>query len=123
MAILNDTVVQLVNEGIFNMTNPLYFDKDTLQKISDNIYRPVGMVPGPDYIPPVPLPETPPPILTIPTPSFIFCAKSQKHLLIACDLIQLYETIGRNMTAANIQWFLMKKNFGEQYKSLTNCRK
>ena len=56
----------------------------------------------------------------IPITLLIFGAKYQKHLLIARDLIQIYETIERNVTSANIQWVLIIKNFGEQFKSLTD---
>jgi hypothetical protein len=55
---------------------------------------------------------------TIPTPPFIFGAKSQKRLLAACDIVRYYEETGRPLTAANIQWNTVIKNFGEQWKAL-----
>ena len=55
----------------------------------------------------------------IATPTFIYGAKYQDHLLIACDLIQLYKKIVMNVTVANIQWVSIMRNFGEKYKSLT----
>ena len=53
MAIPNVTVVQLVNEGISEVTYLLYFDKDNLQKISDNLRCPGGRVPDANYISPI----------------------------------------------------------------------
>ena len=38
-------------------------------------------------------------------------------------MIRLYETIGRNVAAANIQWFQIMRNFGEQYNYPSNRRK
>ena len=107
MALPNVMVVQLVNERIFEVTNLLGFDKDNLHHTSNNIHGPVLMVPEPNYIAPVSLTEPPPPVPTILTPLFIFGAKFQKRFLIACDMIQLYDTIVRNVTAANIQWFTL----------------
>jgi hypothetical protein len=39
----------------------------------------------------------------IPTPQFVFGAKSQKRLLAACGIVQYYEQTGRPLTEANIQ--------------------
>jgi hypothetical protein len=41
---------------------------------------------------------------TIPTPPFVFGAKSQQRLIHSTKLIQFYDTIGRAATAANLQW-------------------
>ena len=54
---------------------------------------------------------------------FLFSAKYQKILLIVCDMIRLYKTIGRNVTVDNIQWVLIMKNSSEQYKYLTDYTK
>ena len=87
MAIPNTMVVQLVNEVISEVNDLLYFDKDNLQYITDNLFRPGVRVPRPNYIDPVPFLVPPPPVPIIPTLQFIFGAKYQKGLLIACDLI------------------------------------
>ena len=123
MAIPNLKVLQLVNEGISEATDLLDFDKDTLHKTSNNLRFPGGRVPEPNYISPGPLTVSLPPVPTIPTPLFIFGAKYQNRLMILCDLIRFYETIGRHLTAANIQWVSIMRNFGEQCKSLTNLIK
>ena len=76
MAIPRPTLVQLRNEGITMIDDLGEFDKDTLQQIADNLQRPGGRVPDPNYVPtnlmPVPFPVVP----TVPTPLFIFGAKS-----------------------------------------------
>ena len=63
---------------------------------------------------PVPAPVVP----TVPTPPFIFGVKSQKRLQVVCELVRFYDTIRRLLTAANVQWNMQMKNFGEQWKAL-----
>jgi hypothetical protein len=110
MGIPNATTIQLQNEGISTVDDLNDFDKDTLQQVADNLRRPGGRVPDP----------TPGAAAgaTIPTPPFVFGAKSQKRLLAACDIVRYYEETGRPLTAANIQWNSVIKNFGEQWKAL-----
>jgi hypothetical protein len=55
---------------------------------------------------------------TIPTPSFVFGAKSQKRLITASTLLRYYDTVGRNTTVANLQWTPVMKNFEIQWKAL-----
>ena len=55
---------------------------------------------------------------TIPTPAFTYGAKSQKRLAVACDLNRYYQTVGRDLTAANIQWNQVMSNFEIQWKAL-----
>ena len=83
MDIPNKTVSHIVNEGISKVTNIPPFDKDTLQEITENIRRPEGRVPDPNYIALVPLPVLPLPLTTILTRSFVFGVKYQKRFLIA----------------------------------------
>ena len=64
---------------------------------------------------PVPAPIVP----TVPTLTFIFGAKSQKRLQVACDLIPFYETFGQPLTVENLQWNMQIKNFAEKWKALT----
>ena len=51
-------------------------------------------------------------------PAFTYGAKSQKRLTVACDLIRYYQTVGRDLTAANIQWNQVMSNFEIQWKAL-----
>ena len=55
---------------------------------------------------------------TIPTPAFTYGAKSQKRWTVACDLVRYYQTVGRDLTAANIQWNQVMSNFEVQWKAL-----
>ena len=94
MGIPNTTVVQLQSEGITVVTDLADFDKTSLQQLADNLRRPGGHVPDPN-------PGAPPGV-TIPTPPFVFGAKSQKHIAVACDLVRYYATVGCYLTAANL---------------------
>ena len=51
-------------------------------------------------------------------PAFTYGAKSQKRLTVACDLVRFYQTVGRDLTAANIQWNQVMSNFEIQWKEL-----
>ena len=51
-------------------------------------------------------------------PAFTYGAKSQKRLTVACDLIRFYQTVGRDLTAANIQLNEVMSNFEIQWKAL-----
>ena len=55
---------------------------------------------------------------TIPTPPFVFGAKSQKQIAITRDLVRFYATVGCDLTAANLQWNTITKNFKIQWKVL-----
>ena len=94
MGIPHATVVQLAQEGIETIPDLEDFDKDSLQQVADNLRRPGGRVldPNPGAAKGA----------TIPTPPFIFGAKSQKRLLVACDIVRYYDTVGRELTAANM---------------------
>ena len=110
MAIPLATLIQLGNEGILTVGDLVDFDKDSLAQIASNLRRPGGRIPDP----------TPGAAAgaTIPTPPFVFGAKSQARLEVACDLIRFYETIGRPLTAANIAWQPIMRHFGEIWKSM-----
>ena len=110
MGIPNNTVVQLQAEGITTVDDLDDFDKDSLQQLADNLRHPGGRVPDPN--------PNATPGATIPMPSFVFGAKSQKRLLVACHLVQYYNTVGQAMTAANMQWNTVMRNFEIQWKAL-----
>ena len=40
----------------------------------------------------------------------------------ACDLIRVYQTVGRDLTAANIQWNQVMSNFEIQWKALKEMK-
>ena len=108
------TVVHLVNEGIATVTDLADFNKTSLKQFADKLHHPGGHVLDPI----IGQQGGAPPGATIPTPPFIFYAKSQKCLAMACDLIHYYETTGCDLTAANSRWTHVVKNFEIQWISL-----
>ena len=110
MGVQHATVVQLALEGIQTVDDLADFDKEVLQQLADNLRRPGGRVPNPD---PGAAAGS-----TIPTPAFVFGAKSQKRLGIACELVRYYNTVSRDLTAANMRWNNVIKNFEIQWKAL-----
>ena len=68
MGIPNETVVQLQQEGITMVDDLMDFDKDTMEQIAANLRRPAGRIPDSN--------PGAAPGATIPTPSFVFGAKS-----------------------------------------------
>ena len=78
--------------------------------MADNLRRPGGRVPEPN---PAAQPGS-----NIPTPPFDFGAKSQGRIAISCDLVNYYRTADRDLTAANLQWNTMMKNFDVQWTAL-----
>jgi hypothetical protein len=115
MGIPNATVVQLQVEGIVSVDDLADFDKDTIEQIAANLRHPAGRIPDPD--------PGAAAGATISTPPFVFGAKSQQRLIIATDLVQYYDTVGRNATAGNLQWTLVMKNFSEQWKALKDKKR
>ena len=114
MGIPHVTVVQLQAEGITSVSDLADFNKDSLQQLADNLIRPGGRVPDPN--------PTAQPGSTIPTPPFVFGAKSQRRIAVACDLVNYYRTFGHDLTAANLQWNTVMKNFDVQWTALKEKR-
>ena len=110
MGIPHTTMVQMQLEGIQSIADLADFEKDSFQQLEGNLRKPGGRIadPGPNA------PEG----ARIPTPAFTYGAKSQKRLTVACDLIRYYQTVGRDLTAANIQWNQVMSNFEIQWKAL-----
>ena len=94
MAIPHATVMELRNEEINTMDDLEEFDKDQLDQVAQNLRRPAHG-----------------------GAAFTLGAKSQKRLVTG-NLVKYYTTVGRPLTAANIQWFNVMKNFAEQWQSL-----
>ena len=78
--------------------------------MADNLRRPGGRVPDPN---PAVQPGS-----TIPTPPFVFGAMSQGHIAVACNLVNYYRTVSHDLTAANLQWNTVMKNFDIQWTTL-----
>ena len=86
MGIPHTTVIQLQTDGITTIGDLAYFEKDSLQQLADNLCHPGGRIHDPS--------TNAATGATIPMPTLTFGAKSQKRLLVACDLIQYYNTMG-----------------------------
>ena len=114
MGVQHARVIQLALEGIQTVDDLADFDKKALQKLADNLHRPGGRVPN--LNPGVAAGST------IPPPAFVFGAKSQKRLCIACELVRYYITVGHNLTAVNMRWNNIIKNFEIQWKALKTKR-
>ena len=110
MGIPHETMVQIQHEGIHSVADVADFDKDSLQQLTDNLRKPGGRIPDPN--------PNAAEGASIPTPAFTYGAKSQKRLAVACNLIRYYQTVGRDLTAANIQWNQLMSNFEIQWKAL-----
>ena len=59
----------------------------------------------------------------IPTPPFSFGAKSQMRLKEATIILRYYETVWRDITAANMRWTTTIKDFVEHWKYLEEHKK
>jgi hypothetical protein len=114
MSIPNPTVVQLRDEGITIVDDLSDFDKETIEQIAANLRRPGGRIPDPN---PGAVEGA-----TIATPPFVLGAKSQQRLIHAADLVRFYTTVGRNITAGNLQWTSVMKHFSEQWKALKDMK-
>ena len=106
MALPRATVVQLANDGIVTVEDLAEFDKSSLTQIADNLRRPCGRIPDP----------TPGAAAgaSIPTPPFVFDAKSQTCLEVAGNLICFYQTIGQPCTLANLDWTNVMSKFKDR---------
>ena len=110
LGIPHETMVQIQREGIQTVADLADFEKQELQQLADNLRKPGGRIPDPN--------PNAAPGATIPMPAFTYGAKSQKRLTVACDLVRFYQTVGRDLTAANIQWNQVMSNFKIQWKAL-----
>ena len=112
MGIPHETVIQLQQEGIVIVDDIADFDKDTIEQLAANLRRPAGRVPDPNQDG-----------ATIPTPPFVFGAKSQTRLMTAAKLVRYYETVARLITLSNMTWGSAVKNFAVQWKALEDKKK
>ena len=110
LGIPHETMVQIQREGIQSVADLADFEKQELQQLADNLRKPGGRIADPN--------PNAAAGATIPTPAFTYGAKSQKRLTVACDLVRYYQTVGRDLTAANIQWNHVMSNFEIQWKAL-----
>ena len=93
----------------------LEFDKDSFKEVVDNLRRPGGRIPNPD--------AHPPDGFTIPQPPFQIGAKSVMRLVAASKIGRYYETVGRELSAANMKWSETIKVFFRHFKALEDRKK
>ena len=86
------------------------FDKDSLKQLADNLCHLGRCIPDPN---PVTVAGA-----TIPMPAFVFGAKLQARLSVACNLVRFYNTVGCDLTAVNMNQMHVAKNFETQWKAL-----
>ena len=96
LAIMLDTRTHLAKEGIKTVDDLDEFDDESLKQITDNFRRPGGRIPDPN--------AGAVNGATIPTPSFVFGAKSQLCLKSAITIAKYYDTVGCTPSAGNIRW-------------------
>ena len=113
MGIPHDTVVQLQQEGITGVADLKDFDKETIAQIATNLRRPGGRIQDPTAAAGV----------MIPTPPFVFGAKSQKRMTVATEMVKYYTTIRRPIGPMNMRWTHVGKNFEAQWKALNDKSK
>ena len=95
LALPTATRVQLVQEGLTDISDLTEIDSENLKQIADNLRRPAGTMIGPNDANGARM---------IPIPPFVFGAKSQLRMKAAIKLLRFYETVGRVHTAANLRW-------------------
>ena len=115
MGIPNATVVQLQKEGITTVSDLEYIGKDMIEQIAANLRRPPGRIQDPNPGAAVGA--------TVPTPAFVFGAKSQERLIVATNLVKYYNTVGRPLSAANMAWNTTMKNFRASWNALIDKSK
>lgn len=97
----------LMAEGIATVDDLGEFEDRDFKAIQENLRKPGGTVPDPADA-----------SNRIPTPSYVLGAKSLKRLKIAAAAVRYYETIGRELTAANMHFQNVLRNFGEQWEAI-----
>ena len=114
MGIPARTRTQLEEEGITNVEDLIEFDEAALKQIAENLCRPNGREPAPN----AGQPGGPPAGAEVPIQPFVFGAKSYMRLVVASDMVRYYDTVGRTLSAGNMQWTPIGRNFKEQWKAL-----
>ena len=109
MAIPAATLPGLTNEGIDMVDDLEDFDDDDLKQVMSNLRRPGGTIPDPTDVAGV---------RRIPTPAYVFGAKSYKRLKIAASAVRYYTAVGRETTSVNMHYENVLKDFGQQWDSL-----
>lgn len=100
LGIPHATVVQMATEGINDEADLADFDETSTKQMAENLRRPPGGA-----------------------QAFAFGSKSHKRFLATCDAIRYYQTVGRDLTAANLRWNAVLRNFEIQWRALKDREK
>lgn len=119
MGIPAATYAQLQQEGMSTVDDLEDFEADCVKRIADSLRRPSGRIPDPR----AGAVDGPPAGTTMPTPPFQFGMKSQIRLEAAINLVYFYKTIGRDITAQNVVYEPIIKNFKELWEALNKRKK
>ena len=112
MALPPTTLLGLLDEGMQEPADLSEFYDDDLKQVANNLRKPSGTIPNPNFEEGSDEPER------ISRPSYVLGAKSSKRLKIAAAAVRYYETIGRELTPANMHYESVLQDFGEQWKAL-----
>ena len=104
------TMIQLQEEYIIIVDDISDFDKTTIEQLAVNLRRPAGRVEDPEHSDNA--------YTMIPTPLFVFGARSRTRLGTDAELVRYYETVNCTITVSNMTWSQTVKNFQVQWKSL-----
>ena len=110
MAIPQETVAQLPQEGLDISDDLLDFGEDEIKALATSLMKPHDRIQNPD-------PGAAPGDM-IPRPPYVFNAKSQKRLLAAHHLFKFYGEIGRDMDATAVTYSTVIRDFDLQWKGL-----
>ena len=94
MGIPHPTVFQLQQEGIIIVYDIADFDKTTIEQLTVNLRHPTGRVQDPNCPDNIDA--------TIPTPPFVFGARSRSRLASDAELVRYYETLDHAITLSNM---------------------
>ena len=114
MALPHETRIRLQVEGLDAVADLQEFDEETLKQLAENLRKPGGAVPDPN--------PGAAPGAVIPTPAFVFGAKTQTRLKAAMHIAKYCKTVNRELTSANMRWDPVIKNFVEHWKALQDCK-
>lgn len=115
MALSAATRAQLEQEGISNVEDLADFSDEEFKQVADNLRRPGGYVADPN-------PNAAAGAM-VPTPPFVFGAKSQMRLKVAAIAVRYYQTVDRSLTVNGMAWNNALKNFREHWKALCDRKK
>ena len=112
MGLLAATRVRLQKEGLTSVDDLLDFLPADIKQLAETMKKPGGRIADPNDAD-----------ATIPTPPFPFGAKSQKRLAETGHLVRYYQTTGRDLTAAMLQYAPIGRNFSLQWQTLEEKKK